>query len=214
MIGANRHAEHAYKDASEKTDASLELTRRQLEAVERPWLTVAAALTGGVEFIEDGYAVFRFGFELVNIGHSVATNIEIVQRIVFLADDLNAPIAAQKELRQRSIELTPPDSGEITLFPGQPYRGNSSMTVPTTGMDGVLTFEEKPGREYILPVLVGCAIYRYSTSDRAHSSGFAYAISRINAEEPRLPYRIEVGKPLPMDQLRFEQWYFGGRYAD
>jgi hypothetical protein len=108
-------------ESNKKIQTSLEVSQKQLEATERPWLKVTFA-AAPITFQQGGMQLGVYP-HILNVGHSVATGV-IVPIKVFLAssaDDMfKEPLKRQKELCDPL--LSKPISGEqdekqIAIFP-------------------------------------------------------------------------------------------------
>jgi hypothetical protein len=193
-----------------------EISQRQLEAVERPWLKVTFA-PGPVTF-KDGGMQFGVYPHLSNVGHSVATG-AIVPIKIFLASNGNdvfkEPLKRQKELcdplaiqpiskeRDEKRIAVFQDTTDSSLFLGEGFSKAEIDSAPTANTN----FKIK----HLVPIIVGCVDYQYGTSTRHHQTRFIYEVFRA---DPRPNTSIEVGQDLPADSVVLTPYPFGGFSAN
>jgi len=164
LVGQNDIAILSFQMAK----ASVDVTRRQLEAYERPWLTASippanprdnASYCG---FWPDGRAVVRFPFVIKNIGKAVATNISFVVDLVVIG---HGHVVLSPE-RRIALSQLKSDMEEFSLFPGDDT-GHlvEQMAAPKADIE-VSTFTlMKDGAQLVSMAVIGRIIYRYATSD-------------------------------------------------
>lgn len=212
--------------SAEATVASADVTRRHLEAYDRPWLKISFIPTSALEFSEeDGGARLTLRYLLTNIGRSVATHVEI-RALMFPAlstfGKFYEPIERQLELCRAKLQtdISGPwgkidsPSGKA-LFPGDKREEYLSVTMSKSEMESAtIPFKDAGADKYIAPVFVGCVVYRFATSEDDHYTGFAYDIGRYDPErDPNHPLAVQVGKALPLENIVLWEYFFGGHHA-
>jgi hypothetical protein len=194
-----------------------------MQDADRPWVTVEitantdwvpGAIVGGpLAFDQGGHGNLTSKITMKNIGKSVATHVYIRSKAlaIGLTDPLSIPLEYQKTLcsglntyaKNKSL----PDS-RYTIFPD-----DIQVEFDIRGVDAK-QIEERPefltlknGKPIAL-LLVGCVDYEYASSPKPHQTGFVYEISGKNPT-----HGIQTLMTFSVDQLNFQPYAFGGKYA-
>ena len=160
----------------------------QLEAYERPWITVSIATDErdggyfrGFNFWRNGSAVADLKPVIKNIGKSVATDVSLRVRVIAIP---YATDAAFFTARLASLEHQR-EAETITLFPGEEHSWNEiSRRISKADVDAVAFFveseEDDTGEQikYVRVACIGVAFYRFANSKRYHETQFAYLLER------------------------------------
>ena len=120
----------------------------------------------------------------------------------------------------------------MAIFPG-----DSPVLVPNSALkdiddasvdDTTITkLDNKPGREYIEPIIIGCAAYKFQYSTVTHHTWFSYRLYRkptpydggFYVSSPTPPNRIavayiEIGKDVPAEDVVLMKILETGNGAD
>jgi hypothetical protein len=183
----------------------------------RPWVKVEVSAsiypspipTAPLSFNSAERANLPITFRLTNIGNSVATDVSIREKDLALSfvDDGQRPFKEQEDLCKPERK-----AGVVyTLFPKEEQTEGTSaafdattVTYPKDGSFG--TF--KLGKP-IVPLVIGCVIYKYAFSDVPHQTGFIFQMYGNNNNQG-----IQIGGTYPADQIVFKPYAFGGKYAN
>ncbi|MEA2238167.1 MAG: hypothetical protein QOC81_2891 [Thermoanaerobaculia bacterium] len=199
--------------AAEAAKGSASAMLRQLEAYERPWLTVSFEGTNAdyayLGFFPDGRAYMTFYPVVKNIGKSLATNVSI--RTSLIAVERNAsPVAFIRQLPLRTFE---PDSEEFTLFPGED-NDRLEITKHTPKEEiAAASFDYRsdiPDR-FVIMAVVGVVLDDFANSDGTHHTEFAYLIQQRNSPSP-IPQALTPGLPLSGKEITWVK--LPGNHAD
>ena len=177
--------------------ASVQLSQRQFEAADRPWIAVAPKPGGPLSSGEN--CVF-FWAELVlkNVGGSPAINVNCRAVLIPCPPKLGATLYTMRAIEQQRIletELTnehvASTPGGLLIVPGEPLAG---WMVPESQEKQVIAVELGMLPSPFELLLVGCVAYRSTTSQRICWTRFAYHVGAVgsgpNAQHAmRLPDR-------------------------
>jgi hypothetical protein len=194
----------------------------QLELTDRAWVTVEITactecgprdIRGGpLTFGKDGRGSLTFTISLKNIGKSVANH--AWPRFKPLAigwDDLLTDPYKMPLDEQRKLCSGPADNSKIegyTIFPNDAQvEVWGPMGFDTKQIRENLNLHLKNGKP-IRPLLIGCVDYDYPSSTAQHQTGFIY-----EAHIGKTNQVIQTLVPVPIDQLTFRPYGFGGKYA-
>ncbi len=194
MVKSNEHAEKTYGESKKSADADRELTRRQLEAYERPWVTASFEACGFLQVGMTGNLGVLFRVWLENIGHSIATHISFEVEIVPVEPtDYRHVVATQDRIAQRLKPLT---SGPV-LFAGEKVANFVRLNLVEVEKYAV-NFEGE-GR-YLFLCLAVVIKYCYPTSDREHTTrvGFTFGNEREFMGGWLL---VKLGEELPPEKI-------------
>jgi hypothetical protein len=210
----------ASQTAANAAKSSAETASKQLELLDRPWISVAFAPESPITFDNEQMRL-NLGVHLKNVGHAVATNVVIAYEPFLTDDPFHKVLSRQKTLCDKTKKDTiGMNSGrlEITLFPSAEDR--SLFIGPDISMRKIMSnlvdthnpsFHDKVfGPVY----LVGCVDYQYTASPIHHQTQFAYEIGRIRTNPPaKIPGLIIVGEDVPVGEVVIAPWIFGGDRA-
>jgi hypothetical protein len=180
---------------ADSAQAQVGLLQKQLEAADRPWVSIKIAPTYPITVSGESQQ-FRFSIELKNVGHSVATNVTVKYRVV--APKWGDTVFKEPVNQQKAIcgippnsSIRDPDSEPRTLFPGEVGPGGLSTALSREEMRiGAIPFKDtaRIGRIFFAPVLVRCVDYTFASAIRHHQTGFIYDILGFDpARDPTIP---------------------------
>jgi hypothetical protein len=162
------------------------IMKKQLEATNRPWLSVDLSVPYGVEIRPNGMSV-GFAVQMRNTGKSPAVNTHL-RAIAFIetgyrAEDL---VDRQQSLCQSANTITA-ILGQ-TIFPETNWTDNSGFII---GLDETNRYASENG---FVIFVIGCVVYSASFSDEQHQTRFAYSL--FNSEiSNRLGLLTKKGLP-------------------
>ena len=216
---------------TELTRQFTDVALKQLEATDRPWLSVDVRIAAPFRIMADSVHL-SLAVNIKNVGNSVATHIENHMQIFPQSGGVDGkafsePIERQKALcdqarmggrttRERSFR----DQSGIALFPNeQSVLGFSSSLSHADMALRAATFNtpNQPPMPYpgIIPAIIGCLDYRFGSSERHHQTGFIYQILRIDPEAPLAGSFFNLTQmEVPVSEMRLDRFFFGGNYAD
>lgn len=176
---------------------SNELTAKQLEATDRPWVVVSSIKpVSQLWFDADGRGLnLQLNLVIKNIGRSVAVRISINAELVVGYGDT---IARQQAICQNTdspfqFRLFPADT--FSTFPYRPFYWISMKEI-----EAALARSKLPQENSFQLFLVGCINYQVSGQTSFHHTGFIYDITR-KIPGPRRYTLIEIGRDTPASLL-------------
>lgn len=200
--------------------SAAETASKQLELLDRPWISVALIPESPLAFSSDQLQ-FNLRVHLKNVGHAVATNV-VIDHVAFLTPDpFHVVLSRQKALCEKTAEdTTGMNNGrlEMTLFPGSEDTSlfiGSNISMHEIMSNLIDTHNPNFHDKVFGPVyLVGCVDYQYSASPTHHQTRFAYQIGRVLPNfPPDVPALIKVGESVPTENVGMNRWIFGGDQA-
>jgi hypothetical protein len=191
-------------------NGQMSIMQQQLEASDRPWISVDASASSPLTYDSSGIRV-TFAFVPKNIGRSPAQNIWIEPALTIgsMGDDYRS---AQKHIcdkiatRGRVVGFP----GYI-LFPGDHYTQEESLGMSDADIDSHWSkFELSRGPIDVVPlILVGCVDYTFEASPRHHQTSFAFD---VRMRDGRLVLKSKT--PLAPESLILMRLLFGGYSAN
>jgi hypothetical protein len=210
---ATQKAANAAQDAADTAHDTLVVS-------ERPWITVTVGLNGpGLTFNPDGSASLNLGIAVKNIGHSVATGINIRPEMFamsFSANGMfNEPLDKQSSFCEKVRKAAIDPRRLFTLFPTEDTTANITVTLTKADIDSAIMPFNKRDAKYVLPVIYGCVNYQFSFDKLTHQTQFIYELSQFNPVEPSHQFPIKIiSGTVPLTNLVVRKYYFGGSLAD
>jgi hypothetical protein len=162
-------------DAARKQSITSE---KQLEAADRPWISVDVSITSALTYDSSGAHV-EFAFVPKNVGRSPAQNIYIDPRLTpaTMGDDLSE---IQRHICEADAKQNKNAMLMYILFPGEHYTQRIGMGISAADLYAYThrtDFERSLGPDDIAAIaLVGCVDYTYESSPRHHQTGFAFDV--------------------------------------
>jgi hypothetical protein len=212
----------------------LQIAKQQLAFSDRPWIKVEVspvpatvtdrilAIGGPLRLDEEGHGMFTVNLTVKNIGHTTA--IHVYSRIKFVAFGtklfLTKSVMELSRIEQKKIcdktlpyyNSKPLVDPRSTIFPDDSKNFYISGNFDTNGIGEWPSVINVPqgheGEKRVLPFIVGCIDYQYATSSTPHQTGFIYKIKDHTAHG-----HINLGDTIPIEDLTFENFDFGGNYA-
>lgn len=232
----------ATQSAAKAATNQLGLMKKQLDMTERPWIEVTltantewepgpgldmprfASQNGGpLNFDQDGRGFLSFKLNMKNVGNSVAEH--VYPRIKVLVEGRFSPgfnftkTPLEKQIAlcgkpnefirgTRSHEDRPAPDERFTIFPKDTESEYSLEPIDTKQLaENPPEFGLKSGKLVDI-YIVGCVDYDYSFSSIPHQTGFIYT---VYGKHPL--HAIQSKMTFTPDQLDFEPYWWGGKYA-
>jgi hypothetical protein len=203
------------------TQDAVKVASRQLEMTDRPWIkdNVLSAFEMGWQ--HGSYLGWAVTVRTENVGHSVATGIFPEVKLIAIkgADFIDYPRREAKKVcddvdgRFEKVK-SDPIAWATSVFPSEArdFGGHNVYLLPSEveakSFDGGSNLGES-----IMPMLVGCIVYHYPSSEHAHHTGFIYLLS--HNDNPALAESSTVffgiGKNISKDNVVLKQV---GQFAD
>ncbi len=214
QAGATERAANAAKSGAD-------IASHQLEATDRPWIKIIAAVanhplifhtaeditTHGNEFINLGIKVI-----IQNVGRSAALDVVTRADVIFVSMTSGAPnnpftypVAMQKALCSKPADINMP----INLFPGEDNREQlgDDHDIPTIGKTFIIP-QAPESIPRLMPYFVGCVDYKIGVSGKVHQSGFIYSVEEAIPDANH--GLLILGNDIPIADIRMERFAFGG----
>jgi hypothetical protein len=159
---------------SSALSAQVGIMQKQLEATDRPWISIDAAVSRWTFDSAHGVQV-EFIFTPTNVGRSPAQNIWIDSALILatMGDDVSA--AQKQRCEARAQGKIPHDLPGYVLFPGRHY--DQPIGLQISGADTKSSKYARLTDRGIIPIaVVGCVDYVYGLSHGHHQTGFAFDI--------------------------------------
>lgn len=239
VADANRQMASAASASAEAAVRIATTNVQQLEVTDRPWVRISISPAGNLQFFasaeddtvvtpdsmkkfsdgSDGRGFFvgvPVQFALSNDGRSVANNVQVASKLVFLSPKASIgsdPLDAQATGTCNSDEKL--WLGRKELFPSdvQMIHDSQFEEIP---LDAIAPPSWSGLGTSVEVVLVGCATYTFGNSPTTHRTWFAYRIGRRTSRErePFETWSLEIAENVLQRNLRIEKWSFGGNGAD
>ena len=228
-IESAKRVERQLQIAAQQAQASVtaaQAQQRQLEITDRAWIQVEVApntdlpansLVGGpLTFDDDGTGHLSRTIILHNIGHSVATDVQIRDATVVQPEyatlDPWLPVNEQRALC-RSKKYAPYFAGRrrpnYTVFPNSDTKSYELSTFQTKDIpDAPRELHLRLGKPVTL-YLIGCVDYRYGLSSQLHQTGFVLEVFGGPDRQG-----IQTKMIVQPEKLTFLPCYLGGDYAN
>ncbi len=215
---------HQVQRQADAAQAQVSIMQQQLEATDRPWVKIDAtantdwkrgAMIGGpLSFDAEGHGSLTAKLTLTNTGRSVANHVYLRQKILATgldAAEMDLPPYEQKTLcdgPNQYIKDKHKIDPRYTIFPNDTqveFMASGFDTKQVRMLPSPIPFKNgKPIQLY----LIGCVDYDYSLSTGPHQTGFIYEVYG-----DKMHQGIQTLMTIPVDQLTFEPYAFGGKYA-
>jgi hypothetical protein len=196
-----------------------DISLRQLESTDRPWVTIAFPQSAVFRFHEGGAASLGLTYTLKNIGRSPAVNIQLHASVIPLAqkDWITGPFRWQKQTCEPSSLRAPDPARGFSLVPAEEISDGFSTTLDAQSIAAVnvapLPGEIDDGVMRFNPVLVGCVTYSFVNSLKIHATGFIYSIARRIPKDPH-PHLVQGRANGSSEDVELTRFYFGGQQSD
>ncbi len=197
----------------------LAVMREQLEVTDRPWIRAEPQVSSPITFQENGNLAMDVTFVLDNVGRSVATDVTVYAGAFVPKWEGSEHFSRPLERQVQLCGKVQPHALTITLFPDEIKQFNVGLRISRKEIEANIVppppgIPNPPPGKRTDPILFGCVDYRFSNLPEHHQTGFVYNIVRTDPKTPNVPYLIVVGDTLPAANTAFENWGFGGDYAD
>jgi hypothetical protein len=150
---------------------------RQLEAYERPWVTVllnddTARRGTNFGFMDDNSAYVFIQPVVTNIGKSLATDISVYTELI--ARSLDDELSLKNLLDSRANS---PGPEKFTLFPNEENRQIKLHKRVSKEAIQAAIFKDAFGKEYVKIIFIGEILYNFTNSKDSHHTQFAYLMA-------------------------------------
>jgi hypothetical protein len=195
--------------AANAAKSAADTASKQLEMMDRPW--IQDNVRPGANLIFDNDAVsWGVIIRIQNVGHAVASVVVPRTKLIAVhdADVIDGPVqqahALCNEMSKR-MEDVKPNYGILggSEFPGNwlDFPGQATIwpaEVKSDSFDGGTELSRS-----IQPILVGCIVYRYETSETTHHTGFVYMVSHTDDSKINAAAQVffSIGKAIPRDKI-------------
>ena len=218
QITAAQNGASALQGQMKEAQRAADIAARELELADRAWIAITDVKPrGNMPIIPalsyEGLnipgnsakmqAFLHFEFQAKNVGRSTALNVRVVPHL-YLAqwrggDGYGANFKTEEmKLCKWGDKSSAVKAAGSPLYADKPY-------VADMGAPGYITQEatnffsdKSPTGPYIIPVLIGCAVYDYQSSRTHHHVGFVYQI--LHAQGPRTRFFL-AGQGVKADDL-------------
>ncbi|MGO9863057.1 MAG: hypothetical protein ACLPLR_05560 [Terriglobales bacterium] len=189
----------------------LSTMQRQLEMTDRPWIKDSVLSAFEMGWQHGSYLGWAVTVRTENIGHSVATGIFPEVKLITIegADFIDYPRReAQKVCDEVSVRFEKikgdPSAWAASVFPGEArdFPGYNVYLRPSEVEKKSFDGGTNLGKS-IMPMLVGCIVYHYPSSEHAHHTGFVYLLSHSDGHDLAEPTGtfFGIGKNIPKDKV-------------
>jgi len=188
----------------------LDTMQRQLEMTDRPWIKDSVISDFEMGWQNGSYLGWAIKVRTENVGHSVATGIFPEAKMIAIegADFLDFPRRESKKVcddvdRRFENIKSDPIAWATSVFPGAWLEFPQNVyllpsEVEKKSLDGGANLGKS-----IMPMLVGCVLYHYPSSDHPHHTGFVYILSHSDDTTLAEPSTVffGIGKNIPKDKI-------------
>jgi hypothetical protein len=182
---------------------------------DRPWISVGDPIIASpLRFLAAG-ATVTLRFLVKNSGKSPAVNVSFQVQLIPMTPERSAPHLEQErfvaELKAKPDILV---FGERSVFQGDSVAVEQSFLVPRAEIEQAAKLFEPHGQtNTFLPILVACAVYKFSHEGERH---YTCIVGDIHKRDPQthglsIPFDITAGD-VPINQMESVQLYAG--YVD
>jgi hypothetical protein len=207
-----------------ETKRATETASKQLEMMDRPWIrdTVLSAFDMGWQ--HDGtYLGWAVTIRAANVGHSVATGIFPKVKLIAIegANFIDYPRQEANKVCEEAATYfdkfkSDPTMWATSVFPDEPpidFPGQNVYLMPFADKRNVVFDGGKDVGRSVIPMLVGCIVYHYPSSEHPHHTGFVYTLSHSDDSKVPEPARVffPIGKDVPKDKIILTKV---GQFAD
>ena len=236
LANANRKAADAATASATAAERIAESSVKQFELTDRPWIHVAIAAGGTLEFLafadfgdlvrQPRRGPFNYGsrtyvgvplrFTLTNEGRSVANEIRLTSRLIFISPQT---LTGSEPLDVEATKTCDSEDrillGKQEIFPGENALVHDSPLAQIS-FDNVTPRSPYRVGESVELVLIGCVAYTFRSGPAVHRTWFAYRVGRRTSKkrEPFETWALEIGTNVPSSRIFFQKWAFGGNGAD
>jgi hypothetical protein len=179
--------------------SSAEISAKELELSERPWVDALMTIDGPFEFNVNGVNV-HFKFQLVNTGHSPALATHISPRMTSVfSEGANANDILAQTCSGATREVVQSPGFGVTLFPNRPLEESISFGM---GKEDIENASKKIPGQITWPEIVVCIGYRSTFTDKVYHTGYVLDLGRTDATgTPRVDFKI--GEDIDKSHLSF-----------
>jgi hypothetical protein len=174
-------------------------SHRQLEAEQRPWLSLAGLrMTGPLTFDANG-ANISVQYQLKNTGHSPAMQVWLESEL-YVESRFGLDARAERgRLCDKIVEQETPsfNIGE-TIFPGDDFVRQWNLQAPKASID---ESRSQLGGIFALDV-VACVAYRSSFSKDTYYTGLQVSLNRFDKNHPLVALGFRDTQDVPLELLR------------
>ncbi len=154
---------------------------------------------------------FLTDITLTNVGRSVATDVKVNQ-IVMEGSNTVETIKHLMDVKSVCSPFVGGAAGGIVIFPGESPVEQGGWNQIGADEATIKRFADKPGREFISPIIVGCIAYTFPHSAVNHHTWFSYHVYRkptssdagilLHSYNKKIAVAfVEVGKDVPAEDV-------------
>jgi hypothetical protein len=198
----------------------LNTMERQLEMTDRPWIKDTVVSSFEMGWQHGSYLGWDVNVRTENVGRSVATGIFPEAKLIAIegADFIDYPRRETKkvcddvDMRFDKIK-SDPIAWATSVFPENSLEFPQGVyllpsEVEKKSFDGGASLGKS-----INPMLVGCIVYHYPSSEHPHHTGFVYVLSHSDDSSLAEPTTVffGIGRNIPKDKIILRKV---GQFAD
>jgi hypothetical protein len=185
--------------SAEAAVASADVTRRQFEAYDRPWITGSIVFKEPVTFEPNGTVEMWVYPVIKNVGKSVAIDISPTCKLITIPRGHPDFLSFVTEQMQ-AVSRDPAQRNVGALFPGD--TNDRTMNRVRVSSEEIATGSFTHGDATRLSLVCICAIfYRFANSTADHVTRFAYHIGQSNPMRTGGDMNIRVGTRIQSSEI-------------
>lgn len=195
-LSQSRATSLATQQASSAAKSTAEATARQLELLQRPWISIDTYIESPLTFTSEGAAQVSVKFVIRNVGGTPAKGLSVDPELSIASQGQRDPVMERSKVCEENRAREAGSDG--TLFP----KGELTKSV-TFLADAWDIVKESNRTGSFSPVVIVCASYRSTFDDSArYTTGVIYYLRRLDPSHPgtylRMKDRVEVPRELLM----------------
>jgi hypothetical protein len=183
----------ATQQAANAAKSAAEITARQLELSQRPWISIDTFVVSPLTFTPGGAAQVTLKFAIRNVGSTPAKGLSVQSEMYIASRDNQDPVMERSKVCEEN--RTRGAGAEGTLFP----KGELTKFVTFYG-DAKDIVKESNRTGSFSPAVIVCANYRSTFDDRSgYTTGIIYYLRRIDPTHPGIYLRMKNGVEVPQE---------------
>jgi hypothetical protein len=185
----------ATQQAANAARSTAEVTARQIELAQRPWISIDTLIVSPLTFTPGGAAQVTLKFAIRNVGSTPAKGLSVQPEMYIASRDKQDPVMERSKVCEQN--RTREAGADGILFP----KGEFTKFVTFYG-DAKDIVEESNRTGSFSPAVIVCANYRSTFDDRArYTTGIIYYLRRIDPSHPGIYSRMKNGVEVPQEFL-------------
>jgi hypothetical protein len=190
-----RAASHAAQKANDATQNTTEKIIRQLEILQRPWVSINADILSPLTFNSNGTAQVTLQFAIRNVGSTPAKGLSVEPKMFVASFGEQDPVMVRSRVCEENRTRGTATYG--TLFPTVELTKSMTFHVDAKEITG-----ESNRAGSFSPALVVCASYTSTFDDSSrYTTGIIYYLHRIDPAHPGTFVRMTNGMNIPRELL-------------